>query len=187
MTENELIQQLSESIKRTTDIKKELFPEMGVKRGLRNEDGTGVLVGLTKIGNVIGTKRLPDGSIQSIPGKLYYRGYDVEDLVETLIDQSADCCSVTESLLVSVIDQSAICCSVTETILGDPATASILDIPACLSTSVVDGIINGTDADVMTWLKSIYELVYRINNIFVCGEVDGAIALDLSKKLRGIA
>ena len=31
-----------------------------VKRGLRNEDGSGVLVGLTKIGNVVGYERLPD-------------------------------------------------------------------------------------------------------------------------------
>lgn len=83
--------------------------------------------------------------------RLHHKLDDVEDLVETLIDQSAACCSVTE------------------TILGDPTTASILDIPSCLSNSIVDGIINGTDADVMTWLKSIYELVYIINNVFACG------------------
>ena len=40
MTEKELINQLSESIKRTTNIKKELFSELQVKRGLRNDDGS---------------------------------------------------------------------------------------------------------------------------------------------------
>ena len=44
-----------------------------VKRGLRNEDGTGVLVGLTKVGNVVGYERLPEGGLKAIPGKLFYR------------------------------------------------------------------------------------------------------------------
>ena len=38
-----------------------------VKRGLRNEDGTGVLVGLTKVGNVVGYERLPEGGLKAIP------------------------------------------------------------------------------------------------------------------------
>ena len=54
MTEKELLQKLSESIKRTTNIKKELFSEMSVKRGLRNDDGSGVLAGLTRVGDVVG-------------------------------------------------------------------------------------------------------------------------------------
>jgi citrate synthase len=58
-----------------------------VKRGLRNEDGTGVLVGLTKIGNVVGYERIPGGGLQPIPGKLFYRGYDVEDLVHSTIKE----------------------------------------------------------------------------------------------------
>ncbi len=76
-----LIYKLSESIKKTTDINKELFAQMNVKRGLRNEDGSGVLVGLTRIGDVVGYEKQPDGTLKPIPGKLYYRGMDVEDLV----------------------------------------------------------------------------------------------------------
>ncbi len=57
-----------------------LYSKYNVKRGLRNEDGTGVLVGLTEIGNVHGYI-LDEGEKVPVPGKLYYRGYDVEDLV----------------------------------------------------------------------------------------------------------
>lgn len=81
MTERELITKLSESIKNTTNIKKELFPEMGVKRGLRNDDGTGVLAGLTRVGDVVGYEKTPEGKLKAIPGKLMYRGIDVEELV----------------------------------------------------------------------------------------------------------
>lgn len=79
-----LIYQLSESAKDACKIDNELFTRYGVKRGLRNEDGSGVLVGLTKIGNVVGYERLPEGGLKAIPGKLFYRGYDVEDLVHGL-------------------------------------------------------------------------------------------------------
>lgn len=84
MTEKELIHQLSESIKRTTDIKKELFSEMTVKRGLRNDDGSGVLAGLTRVGDVVGYEKKPEGGLKAIPGKLLYRGLDVEELVHGL-------------------------------------------------------------------------------------------------------
>ncbi len=58
-----------------------------MKRGLRNEDGTGVLVGLTKIGNVVGYERIPGGGLKPIPGKLFYRGYDVDDLAHAIIKE----------------------------------------------------------------------------------------------------
>jgi citrate synthase len=77
-----MIDKLSESIKRTTIIDKDLFTKYNVKRGLRNEDHTGVLVGLTNIGDVVGYERQPDGYLQAIPGKLIYRGIDVKELVE---------------------------------------------------------------------------------------------------------
>jgi len=43
-----------------------------------------VLVGLTKVGDVVGYERLPEGGLKAIPGKLFYRGIDVEDLVHGL-------------------------------------------------------------------------------------------------------
>jgi citrate synthase len=52
-----------------------------VKRGLRNKDGTGVLVGLTNIGDVVGYKK-EDDKVIAIPGKLLYRGIDIEDITQ---------------------------------------------------------------------------------------------------------
>ena len=80
-----LIYKLSESVKTTCKIDKDLFPKYNVKRGLRNEDGSGVLVGLTQIGYVVGYERLPDDSLKAVPGKLLYRGYDLEDIVRDLM------------------------------------------------------------------------------------------------------
>ncbi len=54
--------------------------QYNLKRGLRNADGTGVLVGFTKVGSVQGYM-VEDGAPVPIPGKLYYRGYDVMDIV----------------------------------------------------------------------------------------------------------
>ncbi|WP_300287424.1 citrate/2-methylcitrate synthase [uncultured Alistipes sp.] len=76
-----IIYKLSESIKTTSHIEHELFARYNVKRGLRNEDHSGVLVGLTKIGNVVGYERMPEGGLKAIPGRLIYRGIDVESLV----------------------------------------------------------------------------------------------------------
>jgi len=84
MEKDYLIYKLSETVKTTSRIDKELFTQYNVKRGLRNEDHSGVLVGLTKVGDVVGYKKLPEGGLQAIPGKLFYRGIDVEDLVHGL-------------------------------------------------------------------------------------------------------
>ena len=82
MNNNEITQILSDSILFTSDIDKELFSKKGVKRGLRNDDHSGVLAGLTRIGDVVGFERQQDGTLKPIPGKLYYRGLDVEELVK---------------------------------------------------------------------------------------------------------
>lgn len=63
-----------------TDIPNELFKRYDVKKGLRNEDGTGVCVGLTKIADVVGYERV-DGKKVDAQGKLYYRGIEVRDLI----------------------------------------------------------------------------------------------------------
>lgn len=81
MDRNELLDVLSGSIASTSNIDKDLFPKMGVKRGLRNEDHSGVLAGLTRVGDVTGYERQSDGTLKPTPGKLFYRGIDVEDLV----------------------------------------------------------------------------------------------------------
>lgn len=64
-----------------TDIPNKWYKEYNVKKGLRNEDGTGVRVGLTRVADVVGYEETKDG-IQAIPGRLLYRGIDVLDLVK---------------------------------------------------------------------------------------------------------
>ena len=87
MKKEYLIYKLSDEVKTSCKIDNDLFGKFGVKRGLRNEDGSGVLVGLTNIGNVVGYERDDEGKLQPTQGKLYYRGYSLEDLVEPLLKQ----------------------------------------------------------------------------------------------------
>ncbi|MEY8352239.1 citrate synthase [Lachnospiraceae bacterium 54-53] len=63
-----------------TDIPNNLFKEYNVKKGLRNEDGTGVRVGLTRVADVVGYE-IEDGKKVNVPGRLYYRGIEISDLV----------------------------------------------------------------------------------------------------------
>lgn len=65
----------------SSQIDKELFTRFDVKRGLRNQNGSGVLVGLTNIGDVVGYEKKGE---EVIPchGQLYYRGINVYDLVK---------------------------------------------------------------------------------------------------------
>lgn len=63
-----------------TDIPNHLFKEYNVKKGLRNEDGTGVRVGLTRVSDVVGYE-MEDGKKVNVPGKLFYRGIEISDLV----------------------------------------------------------------------------------------------------------
>lgn len=76
-----LVYKLSDLMKGSTRIDAELFKKMDVKRGLRNEDGTGVLAGLTNIGDVVGYTRDAEGKLKAMPGRLYFRGYEISDLV----------------------------------------------------------------------------------------------------------
>lgn len=69
------------------EIDKELFSRYQVKRGLRNEDHTGVLVGLTNIGDVQGYVREGDKIIPA-EGRLFYRGIDVYDLVHGFLGEN---------------------------------------------------------------------------------------------------
>lgn len=82
-----LVYKLSDMMKSCTKIDAALFKKLDVKRGLRNEDGTGVLVGLTNIGNVVGYDKKEDGSLVPIDGKLFFRGYEVADLCRDILEK----------------------------------------------------------------------------------------------------
>ena len=66
-------------------IEPQLYIEHKVNRGLRDLNGKGVLTGLTEISEIV-SKKVVDGEEVPCPGHLYYRGYDVEDLVKGFIN-----------------------------------------------------------------------------------------------------
>lgn len=79
MNNEEFFANLEGSVKNACQIDNELFEKYDVKRGLRNTDRTGVLVGLTNIGDVIGYEKR-NNVIVPVPGKLLYRGINVEEI-----------------------------------------------------------------------------------------------------------
>lgn len=76
----ELLQNYTEKLTRMGSIAPDLYGRFNVKRGLRNADGTGVLVGLTTIGNVHGYI-IDENEKVAVPGELFYRGINVKDIV----------------------------------------------------------------------------------------------------------
>ena len=66
----------------------ELYNKFNVKRGLRNADGTGVLVGLTRVGDVQGYVIDENQKVVAVPGKLFYRGIDVEEIVDSAVKEN---------------------------------------------------------------------------------------------------
>jgi citrate synthase len=79
MEDKNFFANLEESVRKSCHIENELFEKFDVKRGLRNKDQTGVLVGLTNIGDVVGYKK-EDDKVIAVPGRLVYRGIDIEDI-----------------------------------------------------------------------------------------------------------
>lgn len=73
----------AKEIERNNKIKKEVYENYNIKRGLRNKNGTGVLVGVTQVGDVSGYKIIDDKKIPS-RGELYYRGYPLTEIVEDI-------------------------------------------------------------------------------------------------------
>ena len=60
-------------------IDSSLFAEYGVKRGLRDKNGKGVLSGITNI-SLIKASDIVDGKVIPCDGQLFYRGYNIYDL-----------------------------------------------------------------------------------------------------------
>ena len=77
------IEALTRTLEKNGVIDRELYDNYRVNRGLRDLNGNGVLTGLTEISEVNG--RDPEG--KPIPGELYYRGYNVRDLVKGFLSE----------------------------------------------------------------------------------------------------
>lgn len=84
---NQDLKVLCDAYRKNNFIDPEVSEKLGVKRGLRNADGTGVLAGLTNICDVIGYQRDENNNIIPIDGKLIYRGIDLNDIVNEEITQ----------------------------------------------------------------------------------------------------
>lgn len=88
VNEEAFIAQMSEKILATDNIENDLYIKYDVKRGLRNSNGTGVVVGLTRIGDVVGYAVNEKKEKLPVEGKLFYRGYGIEDIVTNCISEN---------------------------------------------------------------------------------------------------
>ncbi len=70
-----------------TPFGKEIYDKYNVKKGLRYKDGTGVMAGVTSIGEVSGYY-IDDGEKKPMEGHLRYRGYDVNDIVKNCEEEN---------------------------------------------------------------------------------------------------
>ena len=75
------ISHFAELCEKNNAIDKELYTKYEVKRGLRDLNGKGVLAGLTNISDVC-AKKIVNGEEVPCAGNLYYRGYNIKDLVQ---------------------------------------------------------------------------------------------------------
>lgn len=78
--EDKILKKLSRKAQENNKIDAGLFTKYQVKRGLRDVDGRGVLVGLTEIGDVR-SYIVEENEMVPMPGKLFYRGFNIYDIV----------------------------------------------------------------------------------------------------------
>lgn len=81
------IESLCDEFQRNNQIDPSHYQKWDVKRGLRNADGTGVMAGVTQIGNVRGYY-MRDGEKVPDHGQLIYRGIDINDLINGFVSEN---------------------------------------------------------------------------------------------------
>lgn len=81
-----IVEELLELAEKNITINADFYETYNVKRGLRNSDNTGVLVGLTVIGEVH-AYIFDENEKVDVPGRLSYRGVDVKDIVNSCIEE----------------------------------------------------------------------------------------------------
>lgn len=83
----EALDTLFDEFQKYNHIDNSLNEKYGVKRGLRNSDGTGVLAGLTQICNVHGYV-VSEGEKCPVEGELTYRGINIRDMIESCVAEN---------------------------------------------------------------------------------------------------
>lgn len=86
LEKKKIIHGMAENSASKARIDPTLYEKYSVKRGLRNDDGTGVLVGLTEVGDVH-SYIMEEGDRIPVEGRLFYRGMSVEDIVAGFYDK----------------------------------------------------------------------------------------------------
>jgi citrate synthase len=81
------INDLTKKMAENAVIDADLYKKYNVKRGLRDLDGKGVLTGLTDISTIIQNKEV-DGKLVPCDGELYYRGYNINDIIDGLLEDN---------------------------------------------------------------------------------------------------
>ena len=82
------VNKMSDRLVSNNVIEEPLYGKYDVKRGLRDSNGAGVVVGLTKTGDVQGYQVNENKEKVAVDGKLYYRGIDVEDIVNNCLSDN---------------------------------------------------------------------------------------------------
>ena len=82
------LHKMSSKLEVKNEIDASYYSKYNVKRGLRNANGTGVIVGLTQISEVTGYGFNENGEKVPVEGSLFYRGYNIEDLVRSYISEN---------------------------------------------------------------------------------------------------
>ena len=82
------IRELAEKSRKNNCITPLMYSENDVKRGLRDNNGNGVVTGLTEISTIISKKKNEDGQIVPCRGELYYRGIDIKDLADGFLNDN---------------------------------------------------------------------------------------------------
>lgn len=80
------IQALADLCERNSNIDATLYTQYKVNRGLRDLSGKGVLTGLTEISEIVSAREV-DGEMVSCDGELYFRGIDINNLVDGFISE----------------------------------------------------------------------------------------------------
>ena len=74
------LKEMAQKLEAADRIDQELYARLDVKRGLRDMNGVGVLAGLTPVSDVV-AKKIVNGEPVPDHGRLYYRGYEINDLI----------------------------------------------------------------------------------------------------------
>lgn len=83
---DEIVNRLSNLAVESTKIDPSLYAKYDVKRGLRDVNGKGVPAGLTEISDIISSKPDENGIYHSCPGELYYRGININEIIDGFVN-----------------------------------------------------------------------------------------------------